>query len=175
MSASLFSDKAIYRCTFRFAKFFPFCVKRLKLIDKITRIDKGLIIARDEMFLIKHFHRPGALKVVIIVTDGDQTAGIKDAQSPIRLAKQLRERGVIVIILGVLGIDRWTLEKMDAGHGLLFYGGLLRPRNIQQLSTKVEKALCDVRKFIKHFFISTFYFRKTAVHYNSNLTVNAVV
>ena len=54
---------------------FELAIDRITRLDGGTRIDKGLSLALDEMFLESNGMRPNSIKTLVLVTDGENRGG----------------------------------------------------------------------------------------------------
>ena len=79
---------------------FKNAVDSLPMFGRTTRIDKALKMARDEMFNKGNGGRDGIPKLLILLTDGSQTKDA-DAVDPALIADQIRNSGVILIVIGI--------------------------------------------------------------------------
>jgi len=128
-------------------RFFDWHLNKVNLLDNVTRIDRALQATRDEVFLLKNGHRAGAKKIVILVTDGQQT-NVTGATEPALLAEELRKNNMLVIILGVIHIDRQLLENLDNENDYLFYAGTLNgpiTKQAKKVSGLISDNICAVQ------------------------------
>lgn len=72
----------------------------IPLMNTVTRIDKALKFAHNEMFLEENGHRAGVPKVLILLTDGSQTKR-PDSEDPAAIAAKLRQTGVHLLVVGM--------------------------------------------------------------------------
>lgn len=96
---------------------FNAAVDAIPLMGMQTRIDKALLLATSEMFTKKNGVRDGVSKMLVILTDGDQTGAVH----PGDLVAPLEEAGVYII---VIGIGHWIhlheVEHMSGKNGIYF-------------------------------------------------------
>ncbi len=88
-----FSDHTNY-------KDFASAVDGLKLLKSTTRIDRALAVAYDNMFNEQNGMRVKVPKVLILLTDGEQT---KDAGAinPAKAVARFHDAGIKVIVIGI--------------------------------------------------------------------------
>lgn len=98
---------------------FNAAVDAIPLMGLQTRIDKALNLARDEMFTTRNGARPGVPKILVLLTDGAQTG--KGSTDPAIPAKQLRDAGVYLIIIGIgKQIDLNEIQNMAGDTGRFY-------------------------------------------------------
>lgn len=80
-------------------------VQGIKNMDSVTRIDRALNLARNEMFTVKNGMRQNLPNVLFLITDGSQTMppdeGSEGAVPPAPIAAQLRSQGIEIICVGI--------------------------------------------------------------------------
>ena len=74
-------------------------VDDIPLMGFQTRIDKALRRAQADMFNPAHGARSSVPKILILLTDGSQTG--KNPENPAVIAKELRDSGVYIIVVGI--------------------------------------------------------------------------
>lgn len=79
---------------------FQEAVNRLPLFGHTTRIDKALRQARDDLFKSENGGRTNIPKMILLLTDGSQTMD-SDAKDPGMIARQIRETGVKIVVIGI--------------------------------------------------------------------------
>ena len=93
-------------------KDFNKAVDNLKAEGSITRIDKGLKVAYDKLYVSSAGARNTAAKILFLVTDGQQTVR-KDFVPPKFAAVPLRAAGIKIIGIGIgAGANRKELETI---------------------------------------------------------------
>ena len=95
-------------------------VDKIALMGFTTRIDKALRRTQEEMFTIANGGRPGAGKLLILLTDGSQT---KDAgaEDPAVVAEELRREGIRLLVVGIgKGVNPTELERIAGDKSKVF-------------------------------------------------------
>lgn len=130
-------------------------VDALPMFGHTTRIDKALRMARDELFSSKNGARAKVPKLLVILTDGAQTADA-DAVDPGDIAKEIRQTGVRVIVIGIgKKVDSKELLHMAGGQKSNLYAA----SNFDELKSSafvasVSKTGCELSKNCKLWFAS---------------------
>jgi len=65
-----------------------------------TYIDRALVIARDEFFTVENGGRPGLKKLVVLITDGNQTK-THAYTPPEEIAEEIRNQGIHILAIGI--------------------------------------------------------------------------
>lgn len=147
-----FSNKA--KLNMKFDEIYDFkkfetAVNALTLAGGNTRIDLALNLAKDKMFVASNGARASVQKLLVLMTDGSQTKGYSDAQNPADVAKELRDMGINVLVIGIgSGINAEELSALAGGKHWHFadsFAELVSARFIERIS----RATCDIGK--KHF------------------------
>jgi len=87
-------------------------VDGIPLMGSTTRIDKALRLSQKELFSIANGARPGVRKILILLTDGSQTADA-DAEDPSVIANEIRKRGIKLLVIGIGGgVNQAELLKL---------------------------------------------------------------
>ena len=81
-------------------KDFQKAVNTLPLLGSTTRIDRALNLAYNEMFNAANGMRANVPRIVVLLTDGEQTDG-DDAISPAEAVKPFHKAGIKVIVIGI--------------------------------------------------------------------------
>ncbi len=81
-------------------KDFESAVDDLRMMGSITRIDKALTMAYDNMFNERNGMRVKVPKILILLTDGAQTKAA-DAIPPAQAVARFHDAGVKVIVIGI--------------------------------------------------------------------------
>ena len=79
---------------------FKAAVSALPLMKSTTRIDKALNTAFSEMFNEKNGMRVNVPKVLVLLTDGEQTKD-PDAVPPSRVVQKFHDAGIKVVVIGI--------------------------------------------------------------------------
>ena len=99
---------------------FNAAVDAIPLMGSTTRIDRALRLTQRELFAPENGARPGIVKILILLTDGSQTAD-NDAEDPGDIAEEIRKSGVSILVVGVgSGVDKKELDHMAGGKGKAF-------------------------------------------------------
>lgn len=115
-----------------------------------TRIDKALMLAQNAMFKEENGARKGIPKILVILTDGDQTGPIH----PGDVVDDLRAAGIYFI---VIGIGKW-IDLHELQHMAGDYGQYFTPQSFDELITddfikKVSASSCPGLYSLASFFI----------------------
>ena len=127
-------------------KSFNSAVDAIPHMDSVTRIDLALRLTQAEMFKESNGARALLPKLLILLTDGSQTAGA-DAEDPGDIADELRKDGVSVIVVGIgRGVKQTELDHMagskDNSFSAASFDELIGGDFIKQLTEKS----CEVGK-----------------------------
>jgi len=119
----LFSHQASMDIKFTdFTNFQSFkeAVTKLPQSHSITRIDRGLLVAKNKLFTDAGGHRPNANKVLFLLTDGSQTYST-DAVDNALISQGIRYAGTELFVLGVgRGIQKSELVDIAGGKERVF-------------------------------------------------------
>jgi len=118
-------------------------VDKIALMGSTTRIDKALRQVQKDMFTIANGARPGVNKVLILLTDGTQT---KDAgaEDPADVAKELRDKGVRVISIGIgKGVNPTELARIAGDQSNVFSAPSFDELVSADFLDKVNQAGCE--------------------------------
>ena len=114
-SLVLFSHKAFLKI--KFSDFyngegFNRAVDELPLLNSITRIDRALQVALNEMFSRVNGMRRNVPHVLVLLTDGKQTPG-NDVMPLPKAVKPFHDAGIKVIVVGIGGgVNRRELKGL---------------------------------------------------------------
>uniref|UniRef100_A0A7M5UX15 VWFA domain-containing protein n=1 Tax=Clytia hemisphaerica TaxID=252671 RepID=A0A7M5UX15_9CNID len=117
-------------------------VDKIALMGSTTRIDKALRMVQNDMFTIANGARPGVNKVLIVLTDGSQT---KDAgaEDPSDVAKELRDKGIRVISIGIgKGVNPTELARIAGDQSNVFSASSFDELVSGEFLDKVNDAGC---------------------------------
>ena len=90
-------------------------VDRIPLMGSTTRIDKAFRLTQKDLFSMSNGARPGVPKLLILLTDGSQTLDV-DAEDPKSIAKEIRDSGVKLLVIGIgQGINKTELTNIGGG------------------------------------------------------------
>lgn len=78
-------------------------VDNIRHMGGSTRIDLALKEVKENLFTKENGARAGVKKIVILLSDGHQTG--KGAKDPTKMAEQLRDDGISVIVIGIGNLD----------------------------------------------------------------------
>jgi len=96
---------------------FNAAVDAIPLMGYQTRIDKALLLAKSAMFTAQNGARSDVPKILVILTDGDQTGSIH----PGDVVDDLRASGIYFIVIGIgRFVNRHELEHMAGNYGRYF-------------------------------------------------------
>ena len=95
-------------------------VDNIALMGSTTRIDKALRTTQAEMFAIGNGGRPGAAKLLILLTDGSQTQD-SGAEDPSVVAEELRQEGIRLLVVGIgKGVNTTELARIGGRKSNVF-------------------------------------------------------
>ena len=110
---------------------FKDAVTGLTQAASITRIDRGLLIAQNELFSPAGGHRPNANRVLFLLTDGSQSFSLDKVDNPL-ISRNIRYSGTEFFVIGVgRGVKRDELVKIAGGEERVFIA-----ENFDKLSSK---------------------------------------
>lgn len=154
-----FSDNVILYRSLRhyYPRYFKLFLKRMGFQGKITRLDAAFEYALKKYFLVLKGHRPGAQRVLIVITDGRQTKekGVPDdnVDRLIDIIEHIREDGLRLIMIGVVDSDKAALQKMDAGMNQLLYTGPLKKMTdpmFNMIPHQCRELICKISKYLTY-------------------------
>ena len=128
-------------------------VDSIPLMGSTTRIDKALRLTQKELFSISNGARPGIPKILVLLTDGSQTADA-DAVDPGNIADEIRSKGIKVLVIGIgPGVNQTELLHLGGGQENTFSAGSFSELISGEFIGKVTKKKCDVGKLLKLIYI----------------------
>lgn len=124
---------------------FKTAVNKIPLMRSVTLMDKALRLAQREMFKTANGARPDKPKVLVLLTDGEQTTKYQ-VEDPAPVVKELRAQGVNVL---VVGMGRYVKESSlikiagsaDKAFRVTQFKDLISPAFIGQMKTETCKAV----------------------------------
>ena len=118
-------------------------VDKIALMGSTTRIDKALRMVQNDMFTIANGGRPGVNKVLIVLTDGSQTQDA-GAEDPADIAKELRDKGIRVISIGIgKGVNPTELARIAGDQSNVFSASSFDELVSAKFLDTVNKAGCE--------------------------------
>lgn len=119
------------------------------LMGYTTRIDKALQLAKEQLMVGA---RSDAPRIVFLLTDGSQTASA-DAVDPAIVAKQLRDDGIQLIVIGIGKKTKVAELQAIAGNNANVY----LAKDFDELKStefvqKISKVGCDKGQFCLYYF-----------------------
>eukprot|EP00794_Sanderia_malayensis_P005383 gene5383-6056_t len=125
---------------------FKNAVDRIPLLGHTTRIDKALRLARDELFTSRNGARASIPKLLVLLTDGAQSADA-DAVDPGVLAKEIRQAGVKLIVIGIGSkVDSKELLHMAGDKSNLYEASNFDELISPSFLDSVSKTGCELSK-----------------------------
>ena len=97
---SFYSELSIKFTDYSKVDDFKRAVDALPLMRSTTRIDRALATAYNEMFNEKNGMRVTVPKVLVLLTDGEQTKGA-DAIPPAQVVQKFHDAGIKVLVIGI--------------------------------------------------------------------------
>jgi len=119
-------------------------VDKIPLMNSVTRIDLALEKARTELLNTAYGARPGVKKILILLTDGEQTKA-SDAKDPVVLAKEIRtELDVELIVIGIGSrTNEEELKKITGPNDNFRKATDFKQLASFDFSEKMTKKVCD--------------------------------
>ena len=126
---------------------FNTAVDKIPLMGSTTRIDKALRLTQRELFSLSNGARPGIPKILVLLTDGSQTADA-DAVDPGDIADELRDQGIRVLVIGIGGgVNQTELLHLGGGQANTFSAASFDELVSSSFIKKVMEKKCEVGKF----------------------------
>ena len=126
---------------------FNAAVDAIPLMGFTTRIDKALRLAQNELFTLENGARPTTPKILILLTDGSQTADA-DAESPGDIADELRKTGVTLLVVGIGSHTNTTeLSHIAGGPGKTFSAASFDELTSARFIGNIADKSCEVGKY----------------------------
>ena len=137
---------------------FQNAVDNLPLMGMTTRIDKALKVAYDQLFSTENGMRPKTPKVVILLTDGEQTQDA-DAIAPSLAVMPFHEAGIKVMVVGIgSGVKPAELASIVKSPSNLYFA-----KDFDQLKSKkfvediIDDSCKNLSKMMTNLLISSIY------------------
>ena len=119
-------------------------VDNIPLMGSTTRIDKALRLTQGQMFSTANGGRLGVTKILVLLTDGSQTADA-DAEDPGDIADELRKEGIRVLVVGIgSGVNQTELINLGGGKKNTFSAASFEELLSGEFVNKVTKTSCAV-------------------------------
>ncbi|XP_046846577.1 collagen alpha-6(VI) chain-like [Xenia sp. Carnegie-2017] len=110
----------------------------------MTRIDYGLVVANTQLFTRESGMRDDAIKIAILLTDGEQTTrGIKDLIPLREAADKLREREVAVFAVGI-GKSVRKDQLLEITNASEYVKILSSFNDLKSVTRKVARDVCQL-------------------------------
>ena len=123
-------------------------VDKIALMGSTTRIDKALRTTQKEMFTIANGGRPGAGKLLVLLTDGSQTQD-SDAEDPAIVAEELRQEGVRLLVVGIgKGVNPTELARIAGDRSKVFTASSFDELLTRDFLNDVNSAGCKAGSYI---------------------------
>ena len=117
---SYYSEHSIKLNDYTDIRSFGDAVDAIPLMGSTTRIDRALRLTQRELFTVENGARAGVTKLLILLTDGSQTQDA-GAEDPGDIAEELRNDGIVVIVIGIgPGTNQTELAHMASGADNVF-------------------------------------------------------
>lgn len=127
---------------------FTNAVDNLPMFGKTTRIDRALKMAREEMFSPQNGARAGIPKLLILLTDGSQTKDV-DAIDPAVVAKEIRDKGVILLVIGIgKNTNHQELLKIAGKAANVYQASNFDELKSSKFIDDVSKSSCEKGKYV---------------------------
>jgi len=142
---SYFSEHSIRFSDHKDITTFNAAVDAIPLMGSTTRIDKAFRLVQKEMFLTHNGARAAVPKMVILLTDGTQTAD-RGAEDPGDIAAEIRQSGINLIVVGIgPGTNKTELIHMAGSPDNAYIAS-----SFQELSgnfaAQLNKRACELAK-----------------------------
>ena len=112
-----------------------------------TRIDRALRAAQSDMFTPSAGSREGVPKILVLLTDGEQTTHKGAYEDPSMIAKEIREQGINMLVVGMgTGINFAELESIAGTSDLVFTADTFEELISVPFVRRVASSSCDVGK-----------------------------
>ena len=127
---------------------FNAAVDSIALMGSTTRIDKALRLTQTDMFSIPNGGRPGVPKLVILLTDGSQTADV-GAEEPGDIAEELRNDGINILVVGIgQGVNQTELNHIAGGDANAFSAASFDELIASDFVNKIKEQSCKAGKLV---------------------------
>ncbi len=121
---------------------FETTVDQIRNMGLTTRIDRALRLAQKELFAPENGGRPELHQILILLTDGTQTKS-DTAEHPGIIAEELRNSGIMVIVIGIGGgTTPEELDHMAGGDGKAYLPKSFDELLSHEFVTKVADVAC---------------------------------
>ncbi len=118
-------------------------VDKEPLMGSLTRIDRALVLAKEQLMVGA---RSDAPRIVFLLTDGSQTASV-DAMNPAIVARQLRDDGIQLIVIGIgKKIEVAELQAIAGNKANLYLAKDFDELKSREFVQRISKASCDKGK-----------------------------
>ena len=117
-------------------------IDAITLIGNVTRIDKALRLAQQEMFITSNGGRTNVPDILFLLTDGKQTIE-SGSENPVTIANELRNAGTTIYALGMgPAVDLVELKKIAGGSEMVF--NVVNFADLKSVSLKksIEEKIC---------------------------------
>ena len=119
-------------------------VDKIPLMGSTTRIDKALRLTQGELFETSNGARPGIPKLLILLTDGSQTADT-DAEDPGDIADELRSSGIRMLVIGIgSGINQTELNHIAGGDKFSFSAASFEELISSEFVKEIVEGSCNL-------------------------------
>merc|ERR1712188_49176 len=151
--ASVITFSYYTEMTIRFDDYFDFdlfkaAVDKIPLMSSVTFMDRALRQAQREMFTAFNGARPNMPKVLVLLTDGEQSPQWPPYEDPAMIVKELRQAGINVLVVGMGGgVKESSIINIVGSKEKAFkvkqFDKLVSPAFINQMQTKVCEAATE--------------------------------
>lgn len=151
--ASVITFSYYTEMTIKFDDFFDFdlfksAVDKIPLMSSVTFMDRALRQAQREMFTAANGARADKPKVLVLLTDGEQSTQWPPYEDPAVIVSELRFIGINVLVVGMGGgVKESTIINIAGSTEKAFkvkeFDKLVSPEFINQMQTKVCEAATE--------------------------------
>jgi hypothetical protein len=122
-------------------------VDKIPLMNFTTRIDRALRLAQKDMFRFENGGRVGVSKLIILLTDGSQTAG-GDAEDPDMIADELRNAGIVILGVGIgSAVNETELNHITGGKSNTYTAATFDSLTNNDFMHKIKNGSCESGSF----------------------------
>merc|ERR1712188_33052 len=123
-------------------------------MGSVTFMDRALRQAQTEMFTAANGARADKPKVLVLLTDGEQSTDQGPYEDPALVVRELRQQGINVLVVGMGGrVRKKTLKNIAGSREKAFkvkgFQKLISPEFIGEMKTKTCEAVEEAEEELK--------------------------
>ena len=120
-------------------------VDNIPLMKRTTYMDRALRLAQSDMFTPSAGSREGVPKILVLLTDGEQTTDGEAYEDPSMVAKEVREAGINMLVVGMgRGIKFAELESIAGTSDLVFTADTFEELISVPFVRRVSATSCEI-------------------------------